>query len=343
VPTFHTKYLTLIGFILLLGSCGPSNRPSTEPAKKVASDPLPSWSDTAPKNNIMAFIKKVTAPGTPDFVAPEDRIATFDNDGTLWVEQPVIEGLFAMHRLRNTAEKNPALKSQQPFKAFLEDDKKYLGSLDTDALVKALLQLFVVAETNTSREEFLADAAEFMKTATYPKPAPMPVKKVTYQPMIELLEYLRANGFQTWICSGGTTDFMRAISQDYYGIPTQQVMGTRFKQQFKEINGRFAIWRLPQIESINDKLEKPVNIALNVGKRPAFVAGNVRSGGDIGQLTYGQGRSGPSFQLLINHNDADREFAYEEKDNGSRNAAKAGNWTVVSMKNDWKQIFRTAP
>ena len=332
-----------IGLLLLLGACSSANSPSTEPVKKAVSDPLPSWNDTTPKTNIIAFVQKATANGTPDFVAPEDRIASFDNDGTLWAEQPVIESLFAMHRLRAAAEKNPALKSKQPFKAFLEDDKKFLGSLDSEALFKALLQLITVAEANTSREEFQAAAGEFMKIANYPKPAPMPVKKATYQPMIELLEYLRANGFETWLCSGGTTDFMRAISQDYYGIPPQQVMGTRFKQQFKEIDGRLAIWRLPQIESINDKFEKPVNIALNVGKRPTFVAGNVRSGGDIGQLTYSQGRSGPSFQLLINHDDADREFAYQEKDNASLNAAKAGNWTVVSMKNDWKQIFRTAP
>src|SRR4051794_34875107 len=210
LPAFRTKYLTLIGFLLLLGSCGPSSPPSTEPAKKVASDPLPSWSDTAPKKDIMAFIKKLTVLGTPDFVAPEDRIATFDNDGTLWAEQPVIEGLFAMHRLKGAAEKNQSLKSKQPFKAFLEEDKKYLGSLDADALIKALLAVIVVTEANTSREEFQAAAAEFMKTATYPKPAPMPVKKATSQPMIELLDYLRANGFETWMCSGGTTDFMRA-------------------------------------------------------------------------------------------------------------------------------------
>ncbi|HYI92970.1 MAG TPA: HAD family hydrolase [Bryobacteraceae bacterium] len=335
--------MTLPGILLVFGSCGPSGPPATESANKAVSDPLPSWSDTATKKTIMAFVEKVTTASGPDFVTPEDRIATFDNDGTLWAEQPIIESLFAMHRLKTAAEKTPSLKSKQSFKAFLEDDKKYLGSLDHDELLNALLQLIMVAEANTSREEFQASAAEFMKTATYPKPAPMPVKKATYQPMIELLEYLRANGFETWLCSGGTTDFMRTISQEYYGIPTQQVMGTRFKQQYKEINGRLAIWRLPQIESINDKYEKPVNIALNVGKRPSFVAGNVRSGGDIGQLSYSQGRSGPSFQLLINHDDAGREFAYQEKDNASLNAAKAGNWTVVSMKNDWKQIFRTAP
>jgi hypothetical protein len=157
--------------------------------------------------------------------------------------------------------------------------------------------------------------------------------------MIELLEYLRANGFQTWICTGGTADFVRVISQYYYGVPPQQVIGTRFKQDFRQADGRWEIWRKPEIDSINDKEVKPVNIALQIGKRPVFVAGNVRSGGDIGQLRYSASRAGASFQLLINHDDAEREFAYQEKDGASLRAAKSGGWVVVSMKNDWRTIF----
>lgn len=297
-------------------------------------DPLPSWNDGRVKQSITEFVARVTTANSPDFVPVADRIATFDNDGTLWAEKPVVQGMFVLARLKQMAAADPSLKQKQPFKAVLEGDVAYFKQ----AGEKAVMELLTATHANMTQAQFEQEVRQFFQTGVHPT-LKLPYTQVTYKPMVELLEYLRANGFQTWICSGGGIDFMRVVSQPLYGIPPQQVIGSSGKQEFIQKDGKFVIWRLPEISRINDQAGKPVGINLHIGKRPVFAAGNERSGGDIAMLTYSQGRPGASFQLLINHDDAQREFAYQEPDNASLNAAQANGWQVVSIKNDWKQVF----
>jgi hypothetical protein len=201
-------WIATLGAICLIVVAAGCARNDTQPAgRRDNADALPSWNNSGAKARIQDFVRRVTQESGSDFVPIKDRIATFDNDGTLWAEQPVVEGLFMLERLKAYAEKNPAVRNKQPFKAFLEKDKQYLASLEHDAQVKAVFEVMVTVYTNVSREEFEADAQQFFRTASYPKPAG-PIRQATYQPMLELLAYLRSNGFQTWICSGGTTDFM---------------------------------------------------------------------------------------------------------------------------------------
>jgi hypothetical protein len=189
-----------------------------------------------------------------------------------------------------------------------------------------------------TQEAFEAQARRFFATARHPT-LNAPYTTLAYAPMVELLVHLRANGFQTWICSGGGIDFIRVVSQRMYSIPPEQVIGSSLEEKFTQMSGKWVLWREPEIGFVNDKGGKPVGIDLHIGRRPVFAAGNVRSGGDVAMLVYSQGRDGPSFQLLVNHDDAGREFAYAEDDNASLKAAKRNGWTVASMKNDWKEIF----
>ncbi len=297
-------------------------------------DPLPSWKDGPNKKAILAYVKAVTLKGCPDFVPVEDRIATFDNDGTLWCEQPTVEIVFSQTRLKAMAAKDPDLKEKQPFKAALEGDKEYLHK----AGLKAVLELVAATHGDMSQDEFDEEARAFLKTAKHPKFS-QPYTKMTYQPMVELLHYLRANGFQTWICSGGFQDLMRVFALDAYGIPPSQVIGSSMKKKSMEKDGKRILYLLGQILCICDQDDKPVEIGLHIGKRPIFAAGNVRSAGDIGMLRYCQGSKYKSLQVMVNHDDEVREFAYNEKDRASLNAAEKHGWQVVSMKNDWQRVF----
>ena len=299
------------------------------------SDPLPSWNEGPVKRSIIEFVSRVTRPGGPGFVPTEQRIATFDNDGTLWVEKPLPnEVFFVVARVRELAAKDPTLKDKQPFKAVLEGDANYFHTEGE----KALVALMTATHTGMTQEQFAEEARNFVATAKHPK-LNRPFTSVAYQPMLELLAYLRANGFEIWLSSGGTIDFMRVFSQQVYSIPPERIVGTEFKRESRLIDNRLSVFRLPEIEHINDKEGKPVGIDRHIGMRPLFVGGNVLSGGDIAMMQYSKGRNGPSFQLLINHDDATREFAYQEKDNFSLNAAKTNGFTVVSMRSDWKTIF----
>ncbi len=297
-------------------------------------DQLPSWNDGPTKAAIIQFVQDVTTGGGPKFVPPEQRIATFDNDGTLWCEQPVIQGAFIMYRLKKMIEKDPALKERQPFKAALENDKAYLK---TEGM-PAILELFSATHTGMTDDEFRAEVGAFMATAKHPKFG-RGFGELTYQPMVELLEYLRSHGFKTYICSGGGIDFMRVISESLYGIPPEQVIGSSGKKVFAKGEEGWSMTRTGEISSFNDKEVKAVNIDLHIGRRPLLAGGNVRSHGDIGMCSYSQGRKGPSLQLLVNHDDAVREFSYAEEDGGSLKAAKANGWIVVSMKKDWNVVF----
>jgi hypothetical protein len=309
--------------------------PFTPKSDSADTDPLPSWHDSEPKRVILEFVQRTTKPGSSDFVAPSDRIAAFDNDGTLWVEKPLPnEVYFTLARVRELAARNPSLAQRQPYKAALEGDATYFH----EAGPKAVLELVVATHSGLPQEEFTAQARDFMANARHPQ-LHRPFASLIYQPMIELLTCLRANGYETWICSGGDTDFMRAFAPQVYGIPSERVIGSQFKREARRVNDRLTVWRLPQIEAINDKEGKPVGIDGRVGKRPLLVAGNVLSGGDIAMMEYSRGRPGPSLQLLINHDDREREFFYGEKDGASLEAARTHDFKVVSMRSDWRRIF----
>jgi phosphoserine phosphatase len=324
--------IVLLATVLGFGAVQPA---SSQRAQTGRGDPLPSWNDGAAKRGIIDFVTRVTREGGPDFTPIADRIATFDNDGTLWVEKPApVEAYFVFARVRELAAKDPSLKERQPFKAALEGDMAYFR----EAGKKAFLDLFVATETGMDQEQFAREARQFIEKWRNPK-LDRPFTEITYQPMIELLAYLRRNGFQIWLCSGGTIDFMRAFAPQIYGIPIDQIVGSELKRESRMVGGRLVVWRLPEIDAINDKEGKPVGIDQHIGKRPLFVAGNVGNFGDIAMMEYSKGRAGPSFQLLINHDDAAREFAYAEKDNGSLDAAKKYGFTVVSVKSDWKTVF----
>jgi len=314
-----------------------SNIKATErkaPVVAAGTDPLPSWNDGALKKAIIDYVSKVTKPGTSSFIPVEDRIATFDNDGTLWAEMPTIELEYAKLAFKKMIQKNPALAKQQPYKAIIEKDKKYLATVDESVLVGIILKSL----SGTTEGEFDRSVKAYFDTAHYViQHKVYPIQDATYKPQIELLQYLRANGFKTFICSGGTIEFVRAISVKYYGIPTEQVIGSKLQYTFDETSHK--IIRVGKIASICDKAGKPVNIQWHIGKTPVFASGNVKSGGDIQMLKFSQTSKYPNFQLMVNHDDGVREFAYQEKDNASLNAATANKWHVVSMKNDWKAIF----
>ena len=243
-----------------------------------SADPLPSWNDREVKKAIIHFVTRVTTKGSLDFVPTEQRIATFDQDGTLWSEQPVVQGLFLMYKLERMAEKDPSIRTKQPFKAAFENDKAYLK---TEGM-PAILELFSATHSGMSQEQFELDVEEFFGEVKYPTLG-VPVGQVVYQPMIELLDYLRANNFKTYIRSGGGIDFMRVLSARLYGILPEQVIGTSMKKELHLVDGKWELSRTGELDSFNDKEVKPVNIDLHIGARPLLAMGNVRSGGDIGQ------------------------------------------------------------
>ena len=297
-----------------------------------SADPLPSWNDGNVKRSAINFVTRVTDSSSSDFIPAKDRIATFDNDGTLWAERPYVQELFAFYQVKKMVEKNPGLAREQPFKAVVENDKLYFAKGGE----KALLHVVAATHTGMTEDDFESSVKDFFSTATYP-PRNVPVATITYQPQIELLNYLRANGFKTFICTGGTVEFVRSISQQLYGIPKEQVIGTTFKYRF--VDSTLNIMREPAVELLNDKEGKPVGIQEHIGRRPVFACGNEGGEGDIAMLRYCQGNKYPSFQMIINHDDSTREFYYQEKTNASLNAAAKYNWHVVSMKNDWKTVF----
>ncbi|MBV7533064.1 HAD family phosphatase [Chitinophaga sp. sic0106] len=296
-------------------------------------DPLPSWNEGPVKQSIIQFVTAVTTPGN-DFVPPADRIATFDNDGTLWAEKPLIQGLFAIFRVHRMVAQNPALKNQQPYKAVIEKDKEYFEK----AGLKEVIHLVNLTHAGMTATAFAAEVQLFFNTVKHPT-LKTSLYQAIYKPQVELLNYLRTNGFKTFICSGGTVDFMRVVSDTLYGIPPEQVIGTELKYRYIDSAGVNDIMRLPGLTTFNDKQEKPVNIQYHIGKRPILACGNEGGAGDVYMLRFSQGNPYKSLQLIVNHDDAAREFEYSEKDNKSLNMAKQYNWQVISMKNDWKTIF----
>src|SRR3569833_2131811 len=245
-------------------------------AASAQTDPLPSWNDGAAKRAIVAFVQRTTSPGSPDFVAPEERVATFDNDGTLWVEKPLpTEVYFILARLRALAANDPSLRTRQPYKAALEGDADYFHA----AGAKASVELVLKTETHMTQEDFARQAKAFLDTAWHPMRQAR-FTSLVYAPMLELLRYLEANGFQTWICSGGTTDFMRAFAPATYGIPTSRIIGSEFRRVSKIVDGRRIGWRDTGALPPNDKEMKAVSINKHIKHHPLLAAGNVMSGGD---------------------------------------------------------------
>ncbi len=304
-----------------------------------AQDSLPSWNEGPAKAAILDFVADVTTPGTADFVPVAERIAVFDNDGTLWIEQPMyVQGVFAFDRVKDLAPQHPEWKSQQPFKAALEGDKATLA----DAGEKGIVTLIMATHAGMTVEQFAADVTDWLATAQHPR-FQRPYTRLIYQPMVELLEYLRANGFKTFIVSGGGVDFMRPWTESTYGIPPEQVVGSSIKSGFAMQDGKPVLTKLPEIEFIDDKEGKPSGIHRFIGRRPIAAFGN--SDGDLQMLQWTTiGAPGRRFGLIVHHDDAQREYAYDRDSHVGRldkalDAAPAAGWTVVSMKNDWREVF----
>jgi len=303
-----------------------------------AADPLPSWNDGAAKTSITAFVEKVTKEGSTDFVPVPERIATFDNDGTLWCEQPMyFQLLFALHRIGVLAPQHPEWKDKEPFASLLKGDVK--AALAGGE--KSLMEIVAATHSGMSTEEFDKIVKGWIATARHPE-TKRPIIEMVYQPMIELLAYLRANGFKTFIVSGGGIEFMRPWTEKVYGIPPEQVVGSSGKLKWEMVGGKPTLLKLPAIDFIDDKEGKPVGIQEHIGRRPVAAFGN--SDGDLQMLQWTAAGPGARFCLYIHHDDATREFAYDHPSHigqlevGLTEAAAKG-WTVVSMKDDWKNIF----
>jgi len=301
-------------------------------------DPLPSWNDGAAKKSIIEFVARVTKKGGADFVPPAERIAVFDNDGTLWAEQPFyFQGLFVFDRVHALAPQHPDWKDKQPFKAVLDNDMKTLAAAGQHGLV----ELVMATHAGMTTEEFELTVKDWLATARHPK-FKRAYTDLVYQPMLELLSYLRANVFKTYIVSGGGIEFVRTFSEKVYGIPPEQVIGSSILTKFEVRNGRPVLVREPKLDFIDDKEGKPVGINKFIGRRPIAAFGN--SDGDFQMLEWVTAGTGPRFGLIIHHDDAEREFAYDrvsaagKLDRGLDEAPKRG-WTLVSMKNDWKRVF----
>ena len=304
-----------------------------------AQDPLSSWNDGPTKQAIVAFVAKVSKEGSPDFVPPAERIATFDNDGTLWCEQPMYFQLFfALDRVKTLAPQHPEWKTKEPFASLLKGDVK--GALAGGE--HAILEIIVATHAGMTTAEFEKIVADWIATAKHPK-FKRPYTECIYQPMVELLAYLRANGFKTFIVSGGGIEFMRPWTEKVYGIPPEQVVGSSIKTKYEMRDGKPVLMRLPEMNFIDDKAGKPVGINSHIGRRPIAAFGN--SDGDQQMLEWTQAGSGARLMMLVHHDDAAREFAYgaESKIGTFSDAlmveAKKDGWTVISMKDDWKTIF----
>ncbi|MBT8441427.1 MAG: haloacid dehalogenase-like hydrolase [Gammaproteobacteria bacterium] len=301
-------------------------------------DALPSWNDTGPKSAIVAFVQKVTDPRSPDFVPPAERIATFDNDGTLWAEQPLyFQAIFIFDRIEVLAPQNPEWTEKQPFASVLGGNRK--AALAGGE--KSLVEMAMATHAGTTTEEFAGIVTEWMAKAKHPTTGRQYTDMV-YQPMLELLSYLRANGFKTFIVSGGGIEFMRPWVERVYGIPPEQVIGSSIKTKYEIRNGRPVLERLPDLNFVDDKDGKPVGINQHIGRRPIIAFGN--SDGDFQMLEWTTAGPGPRLGLLLHHTDERREWAYDRESHVGKLArgldeGPARGWTIVDMKHDWKVVF----
>ncbi len=307
-------------------------------AAPVVADPLPSWTEGATKSAIIAFVETVTDPASEDYLPPAARIAVFDNDGTLWAEQPVyFQFLFALDQLRAQAAADPTILTSDVLQAAAEGD---LATVMAGG-IPAVSEVVMASHANRTVVQFQAEVADWFATAKHPQTG-QPIADMTYQPMVELLGYLRDEDFSTWIVSGGGINFIRAFAENAYGIPPNQVVGTMGESEYRVIDGAGQIMQLPEIAFIDDKAGKPVGIARNIGLRPVVAFGN--SDGDYEMLEYVTTGPGPSLGLILHHTDAVREFAYDrgshigKLERGLDDAAAKG-WITVDMAVDWSRIY----
>ena len=322
---FGSRWLALLALFVLLGQAS-------------AQAPLPSWNDGASRQAIVAFVDAVTKTGGPDYVAPADRIAVFDNDGTLWSEQPLyFQLIFALDEVKALAPRHPEWQQQQPFKAAIEGDRQALAAAGTDGLLK----IVGATHTNMTTQAFSSEVKQWVQTARHPR-FNQPYTRMIYAPMVELLDYLRGNGFKTYIVSGGEVEFMRAWAQDAYGIPPEQVIGSTFVTEVQMQDGKPVLMRTPKLDYNDDGPGKPVSINKFIGRQPIFAFGN--SDGDLQMLQWTAAGSGMRFAGLVHHTDAVREWAYDRDSHIGRldkalDEAARQQWVVVDMAKEWKRVF----
>ncbi|MGF6395955.1 HAD family hydrolase [Pseudomonas plecoglossicida] len=303
-----------------------------------AADVLPSWHDGPSRQAIISFVDAVTQEGGEDYVPQAERIAVFDNDGTLWSEKPMFfEALFSMDEVKRLAPQHPEWKQQQPFKAVLENDHKALSESGTPGVVK----LFAATHGDMSTEEFSSRVRSWLAKAVHPR-SKRPYTEMVYQPMLELLDYLRSKGFRTYIVSGGEVAFMRTFTEEVYGIPPEQVIGTTFKTKFSDIDGKLSILRLPVVQQIDDGPGKPVSIDSIIGRRPILAFGN--SDGDLQMLQWTMAGKGRRLAGLVHHTDAQREWAYDRQSDIGKldkalDVATNRGWVLVDMAKEWKRVY----
>ncbi len=325
------KYRQAVSLIVLLLMSGCDQ-------DQLTSNPLPSWNDGAARTSIVEFVQAVTDETGPDFVPVPERIAVFDNDGTLWSEKPVyFQLIFAMDRVKELAADHPEWKTTQPFQAVLENDMEALAASGE----RGILELVMATHAGTTTDEFADVAGDWIGKARHPR-FDRHYNELVYQPMLELLDYLRANGFKTFIVSGGGIDFMRPWVEDVYGIPPEQVIGSRIKKVFEMRDGGPVLVRLAELDFIDDKGTKPVGIHNMIGRRPIAAFGN--SDGDLQMLQWTDAGQGLNLIGLVHHTDAEREWAYDRDSHVGRldqalTEAEKNGWTVVDMKNDWEIIY----
>ena len=326
-PQFRLSFVLALCLLLFMGGCA-----------TVQTDPLSTWNEGKVKQEIVSFVAKATTQGSPDYVPVSERIATFDNDGTLWIEQPMYTQLvFALDRVKALAPQHPEWKDKEPFASLLKGDVK--GALGSGE--KAVVEIVMATHAGMTTAEYEAIVREWIATAREPRFG-QPYTSMVYQPMLELAAYLRANGFKTYIVSGGGVEFMRPWTEKVYGIPPEQVVGSSIKTKFELRNGKPVLMRLPELSFIDDGAGKPVGINEHIGRRPIFAFGN--SDGDLQMLQWTAAGSGARFMGLVHHTDGIREWAYDRQSSVGKldkalDEAQAKGWAVVDMKLDWKVIF----
>jgi len=301
-------------------------------------DPLPSWNEGVNKQAIISFVERTTRADSPDYVVPAKRIATFDNDGCLWSEQPLyFQLIFIIDQIKTLAPQHPEWKNTEPFASILKGDTKKALSGGK----KALMELAIATHANISTEEFDQSVSKWLATARHPKTG-RPYNQMVFQPMLELLAYLRANDFKTFIVTGGGIDFVRVFAEETYGIPPEQIVGSSIKADYEIRDGKPALIKLPELNFIDDKKGKPIGIHQHIGRRPIFAAGN--SDGDFQMLEYVTSGKGARFGMLVHHDDDKREWAYDRDSHIGQLArgldeAQQRKWNIISMKKDWAKIY----
>jgi len=322
--------------------CGCRNTPADRPAQGEPAAALPSWNEGPAKQAIFAFVARTTEPGSPDFVAPAERIAVFDNDGTLWAEQPMYFQLcFALDRVKQLAPAHPDWKDSEPFASLLRGEVQ-AALAGGEA---AIAQILMATHADTTTAEFESIVKDWIASARHPT-TKRRYTEMVYQPMLELLDYLRENDFKTYIVSGGGIEFMRPWTEQVYGIPPEQVVGSSIKTKFELRDGKPVLVRLPELDFVDDKQGKPVGIQARIGRRPVAAFGN--SDGDLQMLQWTAAGEGARFCAYLHHTDAQREWAYDRESHIGRldkglDEAKARGWTIVDMQRDWAAIFPPQP